>query len=232
MLNKLRLDLKKLANPAKARILQRFFKTGVGEYGAGDIFLGIVVPVSRRLARQYVSLPRRDIKKLLQSKIHDERLIALFILVERFGKSNKVEQGRIFKFYLRHSRHINNWDLVDLSAPKIVGPYLQNKSRAILHKLVKSKNIWERRVAVLATLHFIRQGDFTDTLALSRQLLTDEHDLIHKAVGWMLREVGKRNEVKLRQFMNRYAALMPRTMLRYAIERLSPQQRRYYLSIK
>ncbi|MFA4818967.1 MAG: DNA alkylation repair protein [Patescibacteria group bacterium] len=232
MLQELRSDLRKLASPQKAKILQRFFKTGPGEYGEGDMFLGIIVPNSRRLARQYVNLSWGEIDKLLHSKIHEERLTALLILVDRFGKAHKTEQGRIFRFYLANTKYINNWDLVDLTAPKIVGTYLVDKSQAILYKLVKSKNIWERRIAVLATFYFIRQGQYADTLKLAQLLLKDKHDLMHKAVGWMLREVGKRSLKTEIVFLDKFASRMPRTMLRYAIEKLSPQQRSHYLSIR
>lgn len=222
----LRADLKKLANPAKAKILARFFKTGPGEYGEGDIFLGITVPDSRKLVRQYWHLPLSDITELLKSPIHEERLIALLILVAQFPQSPKL----IYDTYLKSTKFINNWDLVDLSAPKIVGDYLLSKPNAILFKLAKSKNLWERRIAILSTFAFIYQGNPQPTLRISGLLLGDKEDLIHKAVGWMLREVGKRiSQQTLTDFLNLNYRRMPRTMLRYAIERFPEPLRRQYL---
>ena len=232
MLKDLRSDLKSLADSKKAKILQRFFKTGPGEYGAGDVFWGITSAKSRPLIRQYKDLSLIEIKQLLHAKIHEERQMALFILVYQYEHGTLPEQERIYRLYLKSTPYINNWDLVDLSAPKIVGAYLADKSRVILYKLVKSNNLWERRIAVLTTFYFIRQGQYADTLKLAQLLLKDKHDLMHKAVGWMLREVGKRSLKTEISFLDKYASRMPRTMLRYAIEKLSPQQRSHYLSIK
>jgi len=232
MLQELRSDLRKLASPRKAKILQRFFKTGPGEYGAGDVFWGITSAKSRSLVRKYKDLSLTEIKQLLRSKIHEERQMALLILVYQYEHGSLPEQERIYRLYLKSTPYINNWDLVDLSAPKIVGVYLFDKPRAILYKLVKSSNLWERRLAVLATFYFIRQGQYADTLKLAQLLLKDKHDLMHKAVGWMLREVGKRSLKTEVAFLDKYASQMPRTMLRYAIEKLSPQQRSHYLSIR
>ncbi len=225
-----RAAVRRLANPAKAKVLARFFKIGKGEYGEGDKFLGVVVPQSRAIARQFSALPLADITQLLRSKIHEERLVALLILVHRFEHGRPVEQNRIARFYLGSIRYINNWDLVDLSAPKILGPYLWGKPQALLWKLVKSKNIWERRIAVLTTFEFIRRGRYTETLKLARLLQGDDHDLMHKAVGWMLREVGKRDVRVLEAFLRTRYRHMPRTMLRYAIERLPEARRRAYLA--
>ncbi len=235
-------ELNKLKNPAKAKILQRFFKTGKGEYGEGDIFLGIVVPKQRKVVKKYfkqVSL--NDVQKLLNSKIHEYRLVGVLILVEKFKKCCHPERSDgipskkdIFNFYLKNTSKINNWDLVDLSAPNIVGRYLLNNKNniKILYKLAKSKNLWERRIAVLATFAFIKENKFADTIKIAEILLSDKHDLIHKAVGWMLRETGKRDERELINFLNKHTLKMPRTMLRYSIERLPEKLRKYYLNLK
>ena len=222
-------DLKKLANPEKAKILQGFFKTGKGQYGEDDIFLGIVVPEQRKVAKKYSNLNLGEIKKLLSSKIHEHRLVSLFILANQYQKADKQTKKKIFNFYLKNAKNINNWDLVDLSAPNIVGDYLLNKDKSILYKLAKSKNIWEKRIAIMATFSFIRNNGFDATLKISEILLEDEHDLIHKAVGWMLRELGKRNQAIEEKFLKKYYKKMPRTMLRYAIERFSENKRKSYL---
>jgi len=228
-LSQLRARNKKPASPSDAKFLQRFFKTAPGEYGEGDRFIGIRVPVTRKLAREFRELPRRVVVALLQSPIHEERLMALIILVNAYRRGDDTERAEIYKLYLVQLDRVNNWDLVDSSAPYIVGPHLLNRSRKILFRLARSENLWHRRVAVLTTFHFIRQGDFIDALRLAERLQEDEHDLIHKAVGWMLREIGKRDVVTLRIFLNQHAAHMPRTMLRYAIEKLSEHERRRYL---
>ena len=222
-------DLKKLANPEKAKILQGFFKTGKGQYGEDDIFLGIVVPEQRKVAKKYANLNLGEIKKLLSSKIHEHRLVSLFILANQYQKADKQTKKKIFNFYLKNAKNINNWDLVDVSAPNIVGDYLLNKDKSILYKLAKSKNIWEKRIAIMATFSFIRNNGFDATLKISEILLEDEHDLIHKAVGWMLRELGKRNQAIEEKFLKKYYKKMPRTMLRYAIERFSENKRKSYL---
>ena len=225
----LRQRLHRLASPADAKFLQRYFKTAPGEYGAGDKFIGIRVPVLRKLAREFRVLPPPAAAKLLQSPIHEERLLALLILTgayERAGTSGRVA---IYRLYLKNLARVNNWDLVDGSAPCIVGPHLEKRSRKILFRLARSKILWRRHVAVLTTFHFIRQGDFADALRLAELLLHDEHDLMHKAVGWMLREMGKRNPAELKTFLRKHAARMPRTMLRYAIEKLPERERQSYL---
>lgn len=229
MLNQLCIELSKLKNPQKASILARFFKTGKGEYGEGDQFLGIVVPDSRKIAIKYRQLPFSDISKLLESKIHEERFIALLILVHNFQKGDKKERKKIYDFYLSSIKFINNWDLVDLSADKIVGAYLLDKKRNILVSLARSQKIWERRIAIIATFQFIKNNQFAETLKIAKILLTDKHDLIQKAVGWMLREVGKRNQEAEEKFLAKHYRQMPRTMLRYAIERFKPEKRLWYL---
>ncbi|MDP2855847.1 MAG: DNA alkylation repair protein [bacterium] len=233
MLNQLRKELCAKANPKKAKILQGFFKTGKGEYGEGDVFIGLVVPETRKIAKKYQTLSLADIKKLLKSKIHEERLLALFILTEQFSKAQEEEKQKIFKFYLSQTKNINNWDLVDLSADKIVGAHLKEKNKNILYQLAKSKNIWERRIAILATFYFIKQGQFKETLKIAEILLSDQQDLIQKAAGWMLREVGKCCGEKIEEeFLKKHCRKMPRTMLRYAIERFPENKRKKYLQAK
>ncbi|OGH20744.1 MAG: DNA alkylation repair protein [Candidatus Levybacteria bacterium RIFCSPHIGHO2_02_FULL_37_13] len=231
MIDKLRKELKKLSNPQKAKVLQGFFKTGKGEYGEGDIFLGLTVPQSRKIAIKYKEISFDEIKKLLQSKIHEERLIALLILVHRFEKGTDADKNKVYNYYLKNTKYINNWDLVDLSADKIVGHYLLDKSKNVLFKLARSKNLWERRISIVATYQFIKDGRYQETLTISKMLLNDTHDLIHKAVGWMLREVGKQSSQEiLEDFLKKHYKQMPRTMLRYAIERLPEKLRKMYLS--
>lgn len=225
------------ASRRQAAILQRFFKTGPGQYGAGDVFLGLKVPVQRTIAGRYANLARTDIQRLLSSPIHEFRLIALLILIEQYERAKTAaERKTAVDFYLKNTRRINNWDLVDLSAPKILGDFLfqTNASRSgrvlLLEKLVASSNLWERRIAIISTYAFIRAGRSAETFRLAERLLGDKHDLIHKAVGWMLREVGKRaGEPQLKRFLDRNLSRLPRTTLRYAIERLRPAERQRYL---
>ena len=226
-LPQLKSDLNNLANPDQAKILQGFFKTGKGQYGEGDIFLGVKVPQTRQIAKKYSDLPLNEISQLLNSKLHEERLAALLILVNNFQKNPSKE---LFDFYLANTKNINNWDLVDLTAHKIVGAYLEDKPREILYKLARSSSLWERRIAIISTFHFIRDNDFKDSLALAEILLNDSHDLMHKAVGWMLREIGKRDQSLLENFLKKHYKKMPRTMLRYAIERFEEGKRKNYLN--
>jgi 3-methyladenine DNA glycosylase AlkD len=221
--------LRAIGDPASAKNLQRYFKTGPGEYAEGDRFLGIRVPVLRKEAQKFSHMPLREVRKLLASPWHEERLGALLILVEQFTRGGEAEKKAIYELYLENTRYINNWDLVDASAYKIVGPYLEDSRRYELYRLVVSKNLWERRISIIATYHFIKADDFVDTLRLSHQLLRDEEDLIHKAVGWMLREIGKRNLRTEERFLREHYYQMPRTMLRYAIEKFPPDLRRAYL---
>jgi 3-methyladenine DNA glycosylase AlkD len=232
MLDQIKRDLSQLSNPKKAKKLSGFFKTGKGQYGEGDVFLGIPVPEQRKVAKRYIDLPLNDLQELLSSKIHEHRLTALIILVSKYGKSGNSGKDKIFSFYLKNTENINNWDLVDLSAPKIIGDYLLNKDTSILFKLAKSNNLWERRIAILSTFKFIRNNDFEDALSISELLLHDEHDLIHKAVGWMLREIGKRDQEIEERFLTKYCMQMPRTMLRYAIEKFDENKRKFYLAQK
>jgi len=225
----LHLVLKNQANPEQAKTLLRFFKTGKGEYGEGDKFLGIKVPVSRKIAKQFKDLSFEEIQELLNSKIHEERLIALFILTEQYRKGNGEHKKVIYNFYLRNAKRVNNWDLVDLSAEKIIGAYLLDKDKKVLLRLAQSKNLWERRIAIMSTFHFIKNGFYDTTFAISDMLLKDEHDLIHKAVGWMLREIGNRNLAEEEKFLKKNYKTMPRTMLRYAIEKFPEKKRQVYL---
>ena len=230
MLDQIKKELSQLSNPEKAKNLSWFFKTEKGQYGEGDIFLGITVPEQREVAKRYIDLPLNDLQELLSSKIHEHRLTALLILVSKYEKADNAGKDEIFSFYLKNTENINNWDLVDLSAPRIIGDYLHNKDRSILSKLAKSNNLWERRIAILSTLNFIRNNDFKDALSISKLLLHDEHDLIHKAVGWMLREIGKRDQEIEEQFVSKYCSEMPRTMLRYALEKFDEKKRKFYLT--
>ena len=231
-LEELRQTIKKSANPAQAKILSRFFKTGRGEYGEGDEFLGIKVPISRSIAKQFKDLTLTEIQELLNSPIHEERLIALFILIEHFKKADEHTKKIIFNFYLRNTKRINNWDLVDISAERIIGVYLLDKDKSMLFKLARSKNLWERRIAIMSTFHFIKNGNYETTLAIADMLLKDEHDLIHKAVGWMLREIGNRNLKVEETYLEKHYKIMPRTMLRYAIEKFPEKIRQAYLKGK
>ncbi|MGD9097033.1 MAG: DNA alkylation repair protein [Desulfobacterales bacterium] len=230
MLAQLGSELKALADPQVAAHSQRFFKTGPGQYGEGDQFVGIRVPALRRLARQYEDLPIEQVESLLRSKIHEYRQIALFILVGQYRRGNTTEREKIYKCYLRNTAHINNWDLVDASVEHIVGAWLQNRSRKPLRQLASSNSLWERRMAVLATFHFIKKGELEETLHIAKLLLSDPEDLIHKAVGWMLREVGKRSSATAEAFLRRHYRAMPRTMLRYAIEKWPEAQRQAFLN--
>jgi len=231
-LTQLKKELKKIASPKQAKILQRFFKTGKGEYGEKDIFLGIKVPEQRKVADKFRELSLENIAELLNSKIHEYRMTALFILIKQYQKADECEKKIIFNFYLKNIKDINNWDLVDLSAPKIVGDYLLDKPRDVLYKLARSKNLWERRIAIISNWIIIRNNEFDDTLKIAKILLNDKHDLIHKAVGWMLREVGKRDQKIEEEFLQKYYLKMPRVMLRYAIEKFSEQKRKFYLRKK
>ena len=226
--------LQKKSDKKRAKILQRFFKTGKGEYREGDIFLGITVPELRKIVKATKEISLTEIQKLLKSKIHEERLVAALLLVSKFEKAtnppDKKTQKEIFNFYIKNRQNINNWDLVDLSAPNIAGNYLLEKDKKILYKLSKSKKLWDRRISIVSTFSFIRQNNFSDTLIISKILLNDEHDLIHKAAGWMLREVGKRDLPTLKKFLLKNYKKMPRTMLRCSIEKFPETERKKYLS--
>ena len=235
-LSRLKRELKGFASPEQAKALQRFFKTGKGDYGEGDIFIGIKVGPQRSVAKKYATVLSIDeTEKLLRSRIHEHRLVALFILIHKYKKAAKAgddkTKRKIYKLYLANTKHINNWDLIDLSAPSIVGDYLINsrKDKKILYKLAESKSLWERRISILSTFYFIKDGNFDDAIKIAELLVNDKHDLIHKAVGWMLREVGKRDQVVEERFLKRHYNTMPRTMLRYAIERFDERKRKFYM---
>lgn len=222
-------DLKKAANPDHAEKLQKFFKTEKGEYGEGDFFIGVKVPEQRRIAKKHQDISLDETIELLKSSIHEHRLTSLFILTHKFNKGNDKAREKIVDLYLENTIFINNWDLVDSSAHKILGVWLLDKPRDILYQLVESESIWERRISIISTFAFINQGELRDAIKLSKILLHDSHDLIHKASGWALREVGKKDIDSLFSFLDEYAQEMPRTMLRYAIEKLSEEKRKYYL---
>lgn len=222
-------ELESLKNEKKADHLAYFFKTGKGEYGEGDLFLGITVPEQRRIAKNNLEVSFKELQELLDSKYHECRLTALLVLVENYHHKDKE---KVVEFYLKNIKSINNWDLVDLSCPKILGAYLFQKERNLLYNLAKSKNMWERRIAIVSTYHFIKNNDFKDTLKISKMLLKDKEDLIHKATGWMLREVGKKDETVLIAFLEKEYYNIPRTALRYAIERLEESKRKYFLNKK
>jgi 3-methyladenine DNA glycosylase AlkD len=228
----IRKRLRDLEDREKAKILRKFFKTGPGQYGERDLFLGIPVPRLRKLCKECGDMPLGEVKVLLKSPVHEERLLALLILIRQYNGQDESGKKRIYTLYLKSTRWINNWDLVDLSAPNIVGDYLMGRNRKTLYELVHSPVLWERRIAILATFRFIKEQQLDDTLRISEALLRDKEDLIHKAVGWMLREVGKRNLVAEEAFLNRNCKLMPRTMLRYAIERFPAAKRKRYMKAR
>jgi len=234
MIHNLRKDVQALANPKKAKLVQGYFKTGPGQYGEGDIFLGLTVPQSRTIAVKYKDLAYLEISALLKSKNHEERFISLVILIHNYKYGNEKDRKKTYNFYLKHLRYINNWDLVDLSAHSILGAWLMDKDRKMLLKLATSKNLWSRRIAVVATYHFIKyQKSSAWTFKIAEMLLNDKHDLIHKAIGWMLREIGKNISHEEEEiFLKKHYKQMPRTMLRYAIEHFDPALRQAYMKNK
>jgi 3-methyladenine DNA glycosylase AlkD len=219
-----------LADATIAEHHLRFFKCGPGQYGEGDAFLGIMVPMMRTLSKEFTPIPVAEAAALLQSRWHEARLLALMILVRKYERADDPMRNEVYRSYLANTHRINNWDLVDVSAPHIAGAHLLERDRAPLYDLAKSESLWERRIAIIATQHFIRHEDFADTLRIADILLNDRHDLIHKASGWMLREVGKRDQPLLERFLRKHAKRMPRTMLRYAIERFPPALRAQYIA--
>jgi 3-methyladenine DNA glycosylase AlkD len=231
-LDDLRRELKTAAEPERVPVLQRFFKTGTGEYGEGDVFIGLRLSAANAAAQRFADLELDDVAELLGSPAHEERLVALLLLVGRYERGDAAERRRVFDLYMASTDRVNSWDLVDASAPKIVGAHLLDRSRKRLDRLAQSRSLWERRIAVVATLTFIKRGEYDDTLRIVRELLGDSQDLIHKACGWMLREVGELDESLLVAFIERFAADMPRTMLRAAIERLGPEERARLMSLR
>ncbi|MDD3711634.1 MAG: DNA alkylation repair protein [Patescibacteria group bacterium] len=216
-------------NSAKAKILSHYFKTGTGEYGEGDIFLGISVVDQRKIITDFIDLSLSDLQKLLNSKYHEFRLTALLILVKKYQKFDDLNKKKIIDFYLKNIKNINNWDLVDVSCYNILGQYLFDKDRKILYTLAKSNNLWSRRIAVISTFYFIKNNDLTDIFKLAQFLMKDEHDLMHKAIGWMLREAGKKDDIRLKKFLIKNIKNIPRTTLRYAIEKFPEKKRREFL---
>jgi len=214
-----------------ARVSRSFFKTGPGQYGEGDVFAGLTVPQVRTLAKELRALALGEVVKLLRAPLHEARLLALLLLVQRYRTGDEVARERVYRLYLNNTRRINNWDLVDVSAEHIVGAHLWTRDRSVLDALAVSGLLWERRMAILATLHFIRRGAFADTLRIAERLVRDREDLMHKAVGWMLREVGKRDLAAEEGFLRTYAGTMPRTMLRYAVERFPVDARQHYMGL-
>lgn len=224
-------ELAQAADPKKAAFFPRFFKTGPGEYAEGDRFLGVTVPHQRSIARSHRDIPLPELAKLVDSPIHEHRLTGFLILTEQFRKADPATRPTLFAFCRKHLAQVNNWDIVDLVAPKIFGEHLiaHPELRELLYTFAGDKSVWKRRIAIISTQAFIRRGDFEDTLSIAERLLHDSHDLLHKAVGWMLREVGERELSRLEGFLERHAGEMPRTMLRYAIEKFPPQRRRYFM---
>lgn len=229
---KIKRRLRQLANKEKAEVLQRFFKTGPGEYGEGDVFIGVKVPDLRKVAKDFQDIATENVIVLLESAIHEERLLALLIMGRKYVKGNETAKKVIYKLYLKKTKFINNWDLVDVTAHHIVGDYLMDKNKAPLYKLAKSEDLWERRIAILATFYFIKHEKYEETLKIAKILLTDREDLIHKAVGWMLREIGKKDMGTEETFLKQHYKNMPRTMLRYAIEKFPEPKRQKYLKGK
>lgn len=228
----IKVELDKHANAGAAAHAQRFFKTGEQQYGAGDKFIGLRVPTIRAVCKQFKDLPLAEIEKLLEDPIHERRLAALIIMTNQAKRATETEKKELYQLYLRRTDRINNWDLVDVSCRDVIGGYLLNKSRQPLYKLARSADIWERRIAIVSTWQFIREKQLDDTFAIAEIQLNDTHDLIHKAIGWMLREAGKRNRAALLEFLDKHAHEMPRTALRYSIEHLSPDQRQHYMQLK
>ena len=222
-------ELARFKNPAKALVYQRFFKTGPGEYGEGDVFWGLTTPQKNLAIKGFEGLPLGEIQKLLNDKVHEVRMAGTSLMVKKFQKAGEKEREKVAKFYLKNACRFNNWDLVDVSASKILGNYLLDKDRAVLYRLVRSENLWERRISIISTGAFIWENQFADTLRIAEILLADRHDLIHKAAGWMLREVGKRDQATLEKFLQKHLVKMPRTMLRYAIEKFEERKRQKYL---
>lgn len=232
-LRQIRAALKKSARPADRAALMRYFKTGKGEYGEGDIFLGVKMPAIRRLTKAGSGLTLDELRGLVRSKVHEERMLGLLSLVRKFERAAARQpdlQKKIYALYMAERSHINNWDLIDLSAPHIAGGWLYGRPRGVLRKLAKSKSIWDRRISILSCFYFIKQDDFSTAFEIAHTVLNDPHDLIHKAAGWMLREIGNRDRSQETAFLRKYAASMPRTMLRYAIEKFPEKERLEFLN--
>lgn len=230
IVRKIKEELRRVSDKEKAKILQGFFKTAPGEYGHGDIFIGLTVPQIRKIANEHKTIKLKDVLALLKSPIHEERLLSLIVMVSKFKEGTSSDKKQIYEAYLKNTKYINNWDLVDLTAHAIVGAFLKDSKREKLYELVRSKNLWERRIAVISTFYFIKSNSFDDSLKIAEILLNDKEDLIHKATGWMLREVAKKDKGLVEDFLLEHHGRMPRTMLRYAIERFPEKERKRYLS--
>ncbi len=230
IINSIQKELQSVANPDRVSCLQKFFKTGPGEYAEGDIFIGVYVPDIRKIAKKYLDISLDDLLFLLSSKIHEERLLAIILLVNKYKIASDTDKKNIYDFYIKHRRYVNNWDLVDLSAGYIVGEFLKDKDRGVLFDFARSPVLWDRRIAIVATQAFIKQDDLQSTFEISKVLLNDPHDLIHKAVGWMLREAGKKNFDELVDFLDTHIGNMPRTMLRYALEKFPSRLRKEFMN--
>lgn len=232
-MNPVKKELKKIANKKIAEHSQRFFKTGKGEYGAGDVFIGVRVPDQRKIAKKFTEIPMKDVTELVKSKIHEERLTGLIILVNKYKMAEKAndekQQDKIYSYYVRYFKYVNNWDLVDVTCPHVIGAYLLNRDRKVLYKWAVSDHLWTKRIAIVSNWWFIRKGDLKDVFSISELLLNDDHDLIHKAVGWMLREAWKKDVKKTESFLKKHYKKMPRTMLRYAIEKMTEAKRQRFL---
>jgi 3-methyladenine DNA glycosylase AlkD len=222
-------ELENIGDPDRRKNLQRYFKTGKGEYGEGDIFLGLTVGDQRKIARKYRHLSLEDVTELLQNKIHEHRLVALLILVDKFGRGDQSKRKEIVELYLNNTKWINNWDLVDLSAHKILGEYYLDKPKNVLYELAESDNLWEKRISIISTFTFIRNESYKESLKIAEMLVNDDHDLIHKGVGWMLREIGKRDQAIEEEFLMKHHKTMPRTMLRYSIEKFEKEKKQFYM---
>jgi 3-methyladenine DNA glycosylase AlkD len=226
---KIREELEASGDPGGASILQKFFKTGLGEYGEGDVFRGIRLPVLRKLSAKYHDLSLPQVERLLHSAFHEDRMLAVLIFIRRYAKGDEAARAKVYRVYLKNRKFINNWDLIDVSAAHIVGAFLWDKDRGMINRLAQSDSLWDRRIAIISTFYFIRRGEFGETLAVARTLLLDTEDLIQKAVGWMLREIGNRNLQAEEDFLRIHYRQMPRTMLRYAIEKFPDAKRKQYL---
>jgi 3-methyladenine DNA glycosylase AlkD len=229
MIHPVERTLKEVADPVKAAFFPRFFKSGPGQYGEGDIFIGVTVPQNRIVAKKFIDLPLKDVEQLLKSPLHECRLCALLILGMQFKKSDESGRKKIVDVYLKNTKYVNNWDLVDGSAQYILGPWLDGKDASVLDTLAVSGNLWEERIAIVSTFYFIRKGELGHTFRIAKLLMHHEHDLIHKAVGWMLREAGKKDLAALEAFLQKHYKTMPRTMLRYAIEKFEKDRYQAYL---
>jgi 3-methyladenine DNA glycosylase AlkD len=229
MLKELEEELKKYTKEERGKLLQRFFKTGPGQYGEGDVFLGLTMGEQRLVSKKFKDLEIKDVQQLLNSEIHEKRMISLLILIAKYKKASEEGKKEIFDFYIKNAKKVNNWDLVDVTSHKIVGDFLVDKDRTILYEFARSDNLWEKRISIISTFAFIRNNDFSDSLKIAEILLHDKHDLIHKAVGWMLREIGKKDQSVLESFLKKHYKDMPRTMLRYSIERFEESKRKKYL---